>query len=522
MKNYENITQDQIVEEIVRCRKDVCYYIENYCKISTTIQGFVPFKLYDFQRDFLNNDVTKFRFNIVLKGRQLGITTIMATYSTWLASFFTARKILVIANKGEVATNFINVVKIIIENVPEFIRPKIKVNNRQSLEFVNGSVIKATSTTKDAGRSEAVSLLVLDEASIIPNVRQLWSAAYPTLSTGGAAVVVATARGVGNWFHEEWSKAVQGLNEFHPVKIPWNLHPDRNEKWGEEERKRIGPTLFSQEHACSFLSSGNTVIDQESLLWYKTEGHIIDPFQKTNFDNNLWIWKYPDYTKHYLVSADISRGDGADYSTAQVICIEDMEQVAEYKGKIPTDLFGHLLVELGTKYNMAALIPENNSIGWGTIQKIMELNYSNLYWSSKSMILMNPNDWGAPDGNKVPGIFTGPQRKYIFEKLEETLRNHNIIIHSIRLYEELTTFIYKNGRPQAAENYNDDLVLALAIGIFARQTSMKLLENRADAYNMMPMYFDNQQKEFALSFNRMVKNNPYIVGNEDISWIVRG
>ena len=135
---------------------------------------------------------------------------------------------------------------------------------------------------------------------------------------------------------------------------------------------------------------------------------------------------------------------------------------------------------------------------------------------------MNPNDWGSPDGNKVPGIFTGPQRKYIFEKLEEALRNHTVIIHSVRLYEELTTFIYKNGRPQAADNYNDDLVLALAIGIFARQTSMKLLENRADAYNCMPMYFDNQKKEFALSFNKMTKNNPYIVGNEDISWIVRG
>jgi len=522
MIDVNNLTQDQQIEEIIKCRRDPTYYIENYCKVKNPIQGIIPFKLYEFQRDLILNHLNKNRFNIILKSRQMGISTIHAAYAVWLASFFTAKTVLIIANKGEVATNFINIVKTAIEYVPDFIKPKIRVYNRQSIEFANGSLIKATSTTRDAGKSEAVSLLIFDEAAIIPHAKEVWTAASPTLATGGGAVVLSTPKGVSNWFHEEWSKAVQGLNEFVPITLPWNLHPDRNEQWKEIELRKIGETLFAQEYGCDFLRSGNTVIDQNSLLWYKTEGHIVDPFQKTNFDNNLWIWKYPDYTKHYLISADVARGDGADYSTAQVICIEDMEQVAEYKGKIPTDIFGHLLVELGTKYNTASLIPENNSIGWGTIQKILELNYSNLYWSSKNMILMNPDDWGTPDGNKVPGIFTGTQRKYIFEKLEEAIRNHIITIHSVRLYEELTTFIYKDGKPQAGEGYNDDLVLAMAIGIYARQTSMKLLENRSKAYDNMPVLFDNKRTEFAMAFDRSTKANPFMQGNEDISWIIRG
>lgn len=521
--NEEELSKEQIVEEIVKCRKDPVYYITTYCKISHPMKGFIPFTLYDFQKEFVQ-DIKENRYVIVLKSRQLGISTVVAAYALWLASFHTAKKIVVIANKGEVATNFINNVKDILNNLPDFITPKAKIKNRQSLEFTNGSKIKATATTKSAGRSEAVSLLVLDEAAEIMHAEEIWTAASPTLATGGSAIVIATPKGVGNWFHKTYIDAEAGVNKFKPVKFPWNLHPDRDKAWYDSEIKQLGTVKFAQEHGCDFLKSGNTVIPIEELEWYKTEKHIIEPFQKTNFDNNLWIWKYPDYGKNYIVCADVARGDSADYSTAQVICTEDMEQVAEYKGKIPTDIFGHLLVELGVKYKNALLIIENGTIGWATIQKVQELNYPNLYWSSKNVAYIDPIHWGTPDRDKVPGFTTGPRsRPLVINKIQEAIRTHSLIFHSERLFEEFKTFVYdeKTDEARAQRGYNDDLIMAIGIGVFVRATSLKIIENTQMAYKSMPVLFSNSRTEFntnpALQIN---KNNPYVQDGENISWVL--
>ena len=80
----------------------------------------------------------------------------------------------------------------------------------------------------------------------------------------------------------------------------------------------------------------------------------------------------PKQDKKYLVSADVARGDGNDYSAFHVIDVDRYEQVAEYKGKMAPDQFGHFLVEVATKYNNAILVVENNSVGYACIQKIID------------------------------------------------------------------------------------------------------------------------------------------------------
>ena len=260
------LTQEQIVGEILKCRQNPIYYLESYGKVRHPIKGLLPFKLFDFQKDVVLK-VVKNRFVIIVKSRQLGLSTLMAGYVAWFASFYNNKEILILANKGEVATKFVAKVAIFLHNVPDFLKPEIKVENRQSLELGNGSIIRATTTTEDSGRSDALSLLVIDEAAMIKKVEEVYTAARPTLSTGGACVIISTPKGIGNWFHKKYVEAETGNKEdsndvnFVPMKLPWYLHPERDQAWADHELKDMGPTKFAQEHDCVTYETKITVLD---------------------------------------------------------------------------------------------------------------------------------------------------------------------------------------------------------------------------------------------------------------------
>ena len=211
------LNKEQVIKEIVRCGKDPNYFIENYVRISHPEQGPIPFRTYPFQKDLLQ-DYNAYRFNIILKGRQLGISTITAAYSAWLILFHREKNILVVATKLSTAGNLVKKVKFMIKNLPPWLQiADISIDNRNSFELTNGSQIKASSTSGDAGRSEALSLLVVDEAAHVDGLDELWKGLYPTLSTGGRCIALSTPNGIGNWFYRMYSDADAGLNDFHQV-----------------------------------------------------------------------------------------------------------------------------------------------------------------------------------------------------------------------------------------------------------------------------------------------------------------
>ena len=149
------------IKEIIKCGKDPTYFFNRYVKIQHPIQGAIPFKTYGFQDDCVDS-FNDHRFNIILKSRQLGLSTITAAYSAWLAIFHKDKNILVIATKLAVAQNFIRKVKFVIQSMPKWLLlPEIVNNNKQALEFSNGSTIKAIPTSEDAGRSEALTLSLI-------------------------------------------------------------------------------------------------------------------------------------------------------------------------------------------------------------------------------------------------------------------------------------------------------------------------------------------------------------------------
>jgi hypothetical protein len=457
----KNVTsKSRQVKEIIRCGKDPRYFINKYVKIQHATRGLVAFDTYAFQDDaiidFRNN-----RFNIILKSRQLGLSTLVASYALWMAIFQRDKNILIIATKLAIAQNFIKKVKVMLRSLPKWlVLPEVTSDNKQTIEFSHGSVVKAVPTSDDAGRSEALSLLIIDEAAFVKNFDTLWMGLYPTLSTGGDAIILSTPNGVGGQYHKIYTDAVQGENKFNSINLPWHVHPERDEEWFEIETKNMSKRQIAQELLCDFVASGETFLQMDHLEWMRSS--IRPPRDRKFHDRNCWIWEFPLSAHKYVMSADIARGDAKDYSTFHVIDVTTSEIVAEYKGKVPPDDFGVMLDEIGRMYNDALLAPENNTFGYTTVMKLKALDYPNLYYQKRS-----GNYLGGyiPPTSELPGFSTqGHSRIQIISKLEEVIRNRVLKSYSQRLYEEMKTFVWKGQKAQAMKGQNDDLVMSLAIG----------------------------------------------------------
>ena len=516
-----------IRQEYLKCAKDPVHFMKKYCYIQHPQRGRIQFNLYPFQQKVLK----LFRdnpYSIVLKSRQLGISTLGAGYSLWLMTFHKDKNILCIATKQETAKNMVTKVKFMYENLPSWLKIDAAENNKLNLRLANGSQIKATSASSDAGRSEAVSLLLIDEAAFIDNIGEIWASAQQTLATGGGCIALSTPYGTGNWFHQTWTRAEGGENEFLPIKLPWFVHPDRDEAWRKRQDELLGdPRMAAQECDCDFSTSGDIVFYPEYIEYYE-KTYIKDPLERRGADQNLWVWESPDYTRDYMVVADVSRGDGKDYSACHVIDVANNVQVAEYKGQIGTKEYGHLLVGLATEYNEALLVVENANIGWATIQVCIDRQYTNLYYSQKteSNNVNSYFDKYQDTSKMVPGFtMSSRTRPMVVGKFQEYLSDKGVTFQSKRLIEEMKTFIWRNGRPEAQSGYNDDLVMAFGIAMYIRDTALKFrqrgIEITKNSLNNMSVNRTPYQGSYG---GKQQVRNPYSIdtehGKENINWLL--
>ena len=530
-----------IQREYLECAKNPVHFMRKYCTIQHPTKGKIKFDLYDFQENMLT-EFKNNRYNIILKSRQLGISTLSAGYSLWTMLFHNDKNVLVIAKDKDTAKNLVTKVRVMYSALPQWLKTNVDEDNKLSLRLGNGSQIKAVAATSEAGRSEALSLLVIDEAAFIENIDSIWTAAQQTLATGGNCIALSTPNGVGNWFHQQWMGAKDGTNNFNTIKLHWTNHPDRDEKWRKEQDKVLGPSQASQECDADFLTSGQSVVDPQILQWYKDE-MIEAPVEELGADRGFWVFRQPDYTKEYIVVADVARGDASDYSACQVFEVDDMEQVAEYKGQLSTTDYGNFLIEVATKYNDALLVVENNNIGWATIQTIIDRGYKNLFYQSKDLQVVDVehqvnNKYRVQDRNMVPGFSTTQKtRPLVIAKMEEYTREKLVKLHSNRLIDELFVFIYKTGvvnaKAEAMQGYNDDLVMSYSIALWVRDTALRLQKDKNDQQwaTMNSMLKSNGNKsEHAAGFGKgdygQPNSNPYEVdlGNgekEDLTWLIK-
>jgi uncharacterized protein (DUF2237 family) len=518
-----------IQQEYVKCCLDPIHFFRKYCYITHPVKGRILFHLYSFQEETLSKFHTN-RFSIINKSRQLGISTLVAAYSLWLMLFNKDKTVLCIATKQETAKGMVEKVQFMYNNLPTWMRGNQKPisDNKLSLKLANNSQIIATSAASDAGRSYAVSLLIIDEAAFIEGIDKIYTSIKPTIATGGGIIALSSPNGIGNWFHKMYKEAQINKNDFCPIELKWDLHPDRDKAWEERERNNMSPREFAQEYDCDFLGSGNSVIESDILSFYE-QTYIQDPVERRFMGGDYWIWQYPDYSKSYIVCADVARGDGSDYSAFHVIDVEACEQVAEYKSQIGTRDFGHMLVSIATEYNNALLVPENANVGWDVINTIIEKGYQNLHYSPRAYGEMHIDKWMAKMDSEqtVPGFTTSIKtRPLVISKMEAYLRDRAFVFHSQRLLEELRVFIWQGGKAQAQSGYNDDLVMSLGIGLFTRDTGVKFHQQGMDITrrsldgisrtggesNNIPMFPINMQNPFQME-------DPY-GGVEDITWLL--
>jgi len=471
------LTKKEMKKEILKCGKDPVYFVNSYARISHPLKGLVPFKTYDYQSELLNN-FDDHRFTVILKARQLGISTITAAYVVWLMLFHRDKNILVMATKYTTASNLVKKVKHMLKHLPDWVQiAKVEVDNRSSFELSNGSQIKASSTSADAGRSEALSLLVVDEAAHVEGLDELWTGLYPTLSTGGRCIALSTPNGVGNWFHKTYISAAAEKSDFHPIKLMWYAHPDRDDHWFKKETKNMSKRQIAQELECNFNASGDTVVHPEDIAL--VDKQIVAPKYRTGLDRNFWIWEEYNSENSYLLSADVARGDGNDYSVFHIFKLETMEIIAEYQGKLTPDLFSEVVLNAGREFGNCMVVVENNSVGFSVLEKLKEKEYPNVYHSIKSTHeYIDPLVADSRTGT-IAGFTTSSKTKpLLIAKFEEFIRNKILTIYSSRLRSELDTFIWNNGRAEAQQGYNDDLIMACAIGCWVRDTA--IIENKRD------------------------------------------
>jgi len=481
-------TKKELIQELYRCGKDPAYFINNYAKIQHPVRGLVPFKVYDYQSDAINAFL-KHRLNIILKARQLGFTTIVAAFIAWFIVFQQDKNVLILSTKGDTAKNTIRIIRNILRYIPqEMMMCRITTDNKQSIELSNGSRVKAITTSTDAGRSEAVSLLFVDEVAHIEKMDEVWTGIWPTLSTGGRAILSSTPNGTSNFFYRTYKQAQSYETSFncrfgsysnpsnpeetYDDRFMWWVHPEHNDDWFASETAGKSARDIAQEYLCNFNASGDTFLPGEQLQMMQLA--VEDPILREFNDHNLWIWKLPERNGVYLISCDVASGFALDYSAFHVLRVDTiMEQVAEYKGKIPADVLGELLMHTSKKYNNATIAPENNS-GWAgqAIQRITDAQYPYLYWSARHFgdfvdiyNTMQVNE--ALPGYRV----TSATRMPMLAKTEQYIRKKDIILRSQRLLDEFTQFIWMNGKPQAARTAHDDLIMALCGGIWVREES---------------------------------------------------
>jgi len=515
-----------IRQEYINCSRDPAHFMKKYCFIQHPQRGRVIFNLYPFQEKTLHL-LRDNPYSIILKSRQLGISTLSAGYSLWMMLFQADKNILCIATKQETARNMVTKVKFMYENLPSWLKIPADENNKLSLRLNNGSQIKATSASSDAGRSEAVSLLLIDEAAFIEQIGEIWASAQQTLATGGGAIVLSTPYGTGNWFHKTWVSAENNENDFVPIKLPWYVHPERDETWRKRQDELLGdPRMAAQECDCDFNTSGDTVFHSEWIEFIK-ETTIQPPVERRGVDQNLWIWEPADYSREYMVTADVARGDGKDFSACHVIDVATNTQVAEYKGQIPPKEFGFFLTGLATEYNNAMLVVENANIGWATLDAILERGYRNLYQSPKSDQRTVESYLRAFEGNSemIPGFTMSMKtRPLCINKFREFVGDRSVTIRSKRLLEEMKVFIWKNGRPEAQGGYNDDLVMAFGIGMFLRDTSLKFQQQSMDSARAALSSVKSNKIGYSGGYSPNGDDNPYNMNvgdkKESINWLL--
>jgi len=458
----QEFTKEQILE-FMACKNDPVYFAKNHVKIVSLDEGLVPFKPYDFQERLIQNFHDN-RFNICKMPRQTGKSTTSVSYLLHYAVFNDNVNIGILANKAATARDLLGRLQTAYENLPKWMQQGIISWNKGSLELENGSKILAASTSASAVRGMSFNILFLDEFAFVPNhiADSFFASVYPTITSGKSTkvIMVSTPHGM-NHFYRYWHDAERGKNEYIPTDVHWSEVPGRDDVWKEQTIANTSEQQFKIEFECEFLGSVDTLIAPSKL-----RNMIYQQPEKTSAGLDVYVDPQKDHD--YVISVDVARGVGKDFSAFVVVDITEFPHsvVAKYRNNdIKPMLFPNVINDVGKSYNDAFVLCEVNDVG---DQVAAILNYDLEY---KNLLMCSMR---GRAGQVVGQGFSG-KKTQLGLKMSKTVKkvgslNLKTLIESDKLlscdYEimsELTTFIQKGNSFEAEEGCNDDLAMCLVI-----------------------------------------------------------
>ena len=455
-------TQEQIIE-FLKCKEDPVYFANNYIKIVSLDEGLTQFHPYHFQEKLINNFHNK-RFNICKMPRQTGKSTTVVSYLLHYAVFNDSVNIGILANKAATARELLGRLQTAYENLPKWMQQGIISWNKGSLELENGSKILANSTSASAVRGMSFNILFLDEFAFVPNhvADSFFASVYPTITSGKSTkvIIVSTPHGM-NHFYRMWHDAEKGKNEYIPTDVHWSEVPGRDSKWKETTIANTSEEQFKVEFECEFLGSVNTLINPAKLRTLVYD----DPVKR---NAGLDIYENPIEEHNYMISVDVSRGLGNDYSAFIVFDITEFPYrvVAKYRNnEIKPMLFPNIIYDVAKAYNNSWMLIEINDIG-DQVASILhfDLEYENILMCS--MRGRNGQVVGSGFSGKKSQLglrMTAGVKKLGCSNLKTLLEDDKLITNDYEIISELTTFAQKGNSFEAEDGCNDDLAMCLVI-----------------------------------------------------------
>lgn len=525
------MNREQVLIEYAKCVRNTPYALRTYLQTyDNTVSKYVPLDLFPDQVSLVE-DYENFNENIALKYRQAGVSTVTAAWASKRLAFAKKskpEKILIIANKLDTSVEFANKVRSFTEQWPSWVGIGFSAdkNSQRHFKLTNDCEVKAVATSKDALRGYTPTILIFDEAAFIEADNDFWSACMASLSTGGKVIVISTPNGYDPIYYEIYDQALRSMNDFKISEMFWYKDPrytkdlymvkttdlvhfllnredykndvivdlscdnpyERNfdevrkyiqdgykpcSSWfeGMVKKLKFDRRKVAQELECNFLGSGDNVFDSE--LMQKISKNTLREPQAKLMGNALWIFKEPENGHKYVMGVDVSRGDSEDFSSIEIIDFDNREQVLEYVGKVPPDVMAEIAYKWGSLYNAYCVVDLTGGMGVATARKLQEMNYQGgLYVDNVDTT--NKWKWDPKLNEKIPGINFNSKRVQIIASLEEAVR-HDFKIYSHRLYNEMNTFIYINGRPDHQKGHHDDCIMAISMAMYVAEKSFQSL-----------------------------------------------
>ncbi len=455
-------------------------------------------------RDFMGWDPgeidPKTRKFIILKARQLGVTWLAVALGLWYMLMRPGSNILCHSQGEDEAKLLVQRAWLMFNALPPELRGGCRVispkrseipSEQIILRFADGrmSVFKALPDTAKAGHSETVTLEIMDEVARMDHPRGIYTAVNPAVARGGRLLMVSTADGVsnvetgeGNFFHHLWF--TRKAKKLSAAFLPWNLHPERDEEWYENEAMALPHMERNQQYPLNpdnaFILSGDLYFDPDSISYYrgntrrsKVTGQFVILDGEAAFIKNpngcIELWELPRPGAFYGISADTATGRSQDYSAGHIIDLTSGDPVGEIRGKMDYPTFSSQLKCLGRWYtgpdgSGAKIIPERTGVGEALIALLRSNGdglraYGNIYQH------VRPSDVHK----KIPPIFGFPMqagtRSLVLEKLRSALYKRQVPFLSTGTMDEVATFIYRESgtSPRAMDGCNDDRVMSLAL-----------------------------------------------------------